>query len=275
VIPNIVYIRKYFFDDAVLRSDAQLAKFETETMLASIDRPNVRLLSNHSPFRGEFRGEFYTLTWYNDYLYRKLVQKIIEPCAFLSSFDYFLFDKTAFPKTDLVSKFGCADRCISNRLEIQKESDNFILYSVKKDNLRTNLLASESYNSYEIVNVTKSITRPIANRDDQYVIEIEMEPDDVKQTPWARWQINWLDGRGAFIDAAFTPFPIDARRKAYVSPCIMPPKAAHSGVVYITSNNETRIRIHRFSVTGKRTSNLVNDEIDVYYARTLLKSVKR
>ncbi len=268
IIPNLIFIffsHSWTFEKYMLIPDSRLTINRNESVLSMINEKNVRVLSNNDVFRGTFKGEFYTLSWLNDFFVRKLNSKEVTPQQFLRSFDYYLVDKMS-PESRYVPAefFSLSNPDIRKMLTVVKESDSHILYRIeKKDEVLVTVL-SESFPKPLRVNVNKSEVREIRNSSKGYKIEIDAEKVDDKNDSEGRFQINWLDKRGGMVSVSLIPFTLDEKRKVYISPWIENvPAAAKNGLVYLTSHTEKDILIHSVRVLA-RPGNVVQKWLDEY-----------
>lgn len=134
-LPNIHYVfvqappHSYAaFTADRLRPHREFTTAENRDILAPVNRPQVRLLAFNDNFRGDFRGWFSSISWYNSAPVIALRQGQLDPGDFLQGFDYYLYDKR-FP--DNMYFPGGHQRFLPN-LELVAETQTHQLFKVRK-----------------------------------------------------------------------------------------------------------------------------------------------
>ncbi len=266
--PNIIYIIKYsYINQSMFIPNNNLALNANESVLTDINDHDVKLLSNNDCFRGSFKGQFYSLLWYNAYFLEKLNKKEITPIDLLCSFDYYLYDKL-FSETLYLppGTFSYTNPDIKNYLILEKESPSHLLFRIDKNKLiKTNIIFEEKYDVPRKVSVNNSMTITLNNNFSGYIIEIAAGKSGDGRF-MSGWQINWSDVDGSFISNSLIPFKYDGMKNSYVSPTILEiPQKAKQGILYPTSNDNKLVLIYSYKLIGiKKIENIVEKELEEY-----------
>lgn len=268
IIPNLwfVFFSGYYwtFQKEMLQANSQLTINANESILSSINKSGIRVLANNDVFRGTFKGEYYTLDWYNIYLFQKLNNKQIVPLDFLTSFDYYLIDKKVPVSRYVPPKmFSLKNPEIAGVLTLIAETESHILYKVNRSSVITEIL-SEVFLQPINVTVNKPEIRIIKNEFTKYQIILEAEKSGEGEF-WGRWQINWSNEHGKFISASLISFKLENQTQLYTSSIIESvPQKATTGLLYLTSHDEQPILIHSVKLLGLDNKSVLDHELQEY-----------
>lgn len=258
LVPNFYYIltpKWLTFRPRMLKANQDLTLVENEPVLSAIDRKGVRVLSNNDLARGAFRGEFYTITWYNAFLLEKVISREISPVQFLKAFDYYLIRKDlpySYPEF-----FSLDIKEVKEVLEPFDEDNFYLLFKIKAEDV----LKSEVFERPLLVTVQKPEMRGFINQYQAYRIIIEAEKINGKESS-GRFQINWADNKGTY---SITSFNLNRGKNIYTSSIIEAPPDAEEGVIYLTSHDKTPILIHSYKLIGiKKKTDFLQNALHVY-----------
>ncbi|MCX7735956.1 MAG: hypothetical protein N2319_04525 [Candidatus Kapabacteria bacterium] len=262
IAPNIKYLfstdKSFMFREEMLIPDSRLCMADNQSVLDYINRKGVYVLSNNDWLRGDFKGYFYTLDWFNQYLLTKMEKGEFSPIELLSCFDYYLVSKN-FP-LNYEQYFSLSNQRIRDTLQLVRESKTHYLYKVKPaSSTDTTFIIGEVFEKPIKVKPTENKAVRIESNFDAFRIMIEAEKIDVEENVEGRFQINWYDKNSNPISFTITPFMLEDVRKIYVSEIIRgrPPEAAY-GFLYLTSHRETPILVHSFKLYGVRDKQIKN-----------------
>lgn len=262
IAPNLKYListdKSFMFRTEMLTPDPRLCIADNQSVLDYINRKGVYVLSNNDYLRGDFKGYFYTLQWFNQYLLTKLERGEFSPIELLSCFDYYLVSKNS--PFNYEQYFSLSNPRIRDTLQLVRESKTHYLYRVKPANLvDTVFIIGEIFEKPIKVKPTDNKAVRIESKFEAFKIVIEAEKVDIEDEVEGRFQINWYDKNSNPITFTITPFTLEAFKKEYVSEIIRgkPPEAAF-GFLYLTSHRETPILVHSFKLYGVRDKNVKN-----------------
>jgi len=262
IAPNVHYIltpKWLGFSPKMLIPNKELTAVENEAILYPINKKGVRLLSNNDPARGCFKGEFYTLTWYNTFLVNKLITNEVSLTEFIEAYDYYLVRKD---QRYLYPDMFSPDKPDMTQAMLLVDEDN--LYKLYKINKKQVPIISEDYKSPVIVTIDKHETRQFDNHYRQYRIIIEAD----KVTPGnadGRFQINWVNN-GKYQCCSIEVFKLKEGRNTYSSEIIKEiPPHADRGVLFLTSHDHNPIQIHSFKLIGiSKKNDYLSNELSIY-----------
>jgi hypothetical protein len=270
IVPNLYFVvdplHYWTFKKTMIIPKDQLTINANESVLEGINKADVKVLSNNDVFRGTFKGHYYTLSWYNDFLISQLTNNKVSPIEFLTSFDYYLVNNTVPEKYP--EYFSLESPEINSLLTLTAQSATHSLYKISKNVSETQIL-SEHFPIALNVTVSTPEVRTIENIYEQYKIEIDAEkPKGTTGDYYGRWQINWLDNNDQFITTSIVPFKLENERKVYVSSMIADvPAKAKTGVVYMTSHDDKPIIIHDIKVFGIRSQSYLDQLLEEYSSK--------
>lgn len=265
VIPNILFIfnssNYWGFKREMLKPHNEFILNPNEILLDSINKKNVRVLSNNDVFRGTFQGQFFTLTWYNNYLVNKIIQMEVTLSDFISAFDYYLVNKQ---RPELYPEyFSLKNNEMKNKLIMFNESSTHILYKINKEKS----IIKEQFLSPVNVTVSNPEVRVFENNFKNYKIKLEIEKQSDEKKQWGRWQINWVDEKGAFISTSLIPFEVKKGREFYTSPIIENvPTNAKIGHLFLNSHDDSQVQILSFELIGE-PEDFIDKEIRSYNSK--------
>ncbi|WP_333804606.1 glycosyltransferase family 39 protein [Sulfurospirillum sp.] len=268
-IERIYTSKNYFgFKKEMLTPDNRLARIDNTSVLSMIPyAEKMRVLSNNDPYRGVFSGEFYSLDWYNTYLVDKVINKSLSPDEFLLNFHYYMIDKR-FP-IKFSELFDPNIDSIKVNLEVFYESDTHILYKVKQ---QLKPILHETLIDPIMVTATQPQVRVFEVKSDEYKINLDVAKADITQPAMARFQINWLDENGKFLGTSLIPFSLAEDRATYNSSLLKDiPLGAKTGVFYLTSHDQTPIKIYGFSLFGNAKNKALQIELDRFFQKSFRK----
>lgn len=271
IAPNLKYLvstdKSFMFRKEMLIPDSRLCMADNQSVLDYINRKSVYVLSNNDYLRGDFKGYFYTLDWFNQYLLTKMEKGEFSPIELLSCFDYYLVSKN-FP-FNYEQYFSLSNQRIRDTLQLVRESKTHYLYKVKPSSQTdTVFIIGEVFEKPIKVKPTDNKAVRIESNFDAFRILIEAEKVNPEDEVEGRFQINWYDKNGNPINFIITPFVLETNRKFYISEIIKgKPKEAEYGFLYLTSHRETPILVHSFKLYGvrdKQIKNLLHYELIEY-----------
>lgn len=271
IAPNFKYLvstdKSFMFREEMLIPNSRLCITDNQSVLDYINRKSVYVLSNNDYLRGDFKGYFYTLDWFNQYLLTKMEKGEFSPIELLSCFDYYLVSKN-FP-FNYEQYFSLSNQRIRDTLQLVRESKTHYLYRVKPaSQTDTVFIIGEVFDKPIKVKPTDNKAVRIESNFDAFRILIEAEKVNPEDEVEGRFQINWYDKNSNPINFTITPFILEDNRKVYVSEIIRgKPKEAEYGFIYLTSHRETPILVHSFKLYGvrdKKIKNLLQYELMEY-----------
>lgn len=218
---------------------------------------NIKVLSNNDLKRGDFIGHYYSFGWYNTYLVEQIQKSNISPVELLSSFDYYLIDKSR--PLRLVEKFDPSNSEISSILTLVAESNSHILYKVNK---QFEIFVEEKFDEPLIVSANNTQTRRLDIKSNKYQIEFDVE--NIQNNSSGRFQINWHDENNKFLGASISTYEVKDDIKVYHSGTIdnIPPKTKY-GIFYINAH-QGEIKIHSFKIFAEEKSDFLNNLLNEY-----------
>lgn len=243
----------------MLTPHTELTRNNNESILMNINKKGIRLLSNNDVYRGTFLGEFYTLTWYNTMFTEKLSNGQITSSEFMDSFDYYLVDKTQ--KLRMPELFSLEEHPeLKGKLVVKEETGTHVLYQVKHDNS----IIAEEYKVPIKVNVETPTIFTFENIYQSYTIDLEIEGQG--ESEMGRWQINWMDQKGDMISTSLVPFNVKDGVHHYINRMDNVPANAVQGLFYITSHNETPVKVlsAKLSSDSRSKFNVVDQALEKY-----------
>lgn len=271
IAPNFKYLfstdKSFMFREEMLIPDSRLCLADNQSVLDFINRKGVYVLSNNDYLRGDFKGYFYTLQWFNQYLLTKMEKGEFSPIELLTCFDYYLVSKN-FP-FNYEQYFSLSNQRIRDTLQLVRESKTHYLYRVKPaSQTDTVFIIGEVFEKPIKVKATDNKAVRIESNFDAFRILIEAEKVNIEDEVEGRFQINWYDKNSNPINYVITPFTLEANRKIYISEIIRgKPKDAAYGFIYLTAHREIPILVHSFKLYGVRDrqiKNLLQYELSEY-----------
>lgn len=250
------------FKPYMLKVKSELTENGNSSVLKYIpNEKDIRILSNNDQQRGDFIGEYYGLGWYNTYLCEQIEKENITPENFLSNFDYYLVSKVTPLKYG--SSFNPDSPLIKEMLTLIHESETHKIYKINKE---FDILVDENFIQPIIVSAIKPETRRFSVSSSKYQIQIKSEKKDNIPT-LGRFQINWLDKDGKFIDTAISTYELKDGINNYSSSLIENiPVNAKFGEFYINSHNN-EIKVYSFKLLYFKESNFLDNILDYYFKR--------
>ncbi len=244
-------------------------------VLAMVNTPDAKILSANDVGRGDFKGLFISLTWYNTFLLTHVGEGDVSPLDFIRSFDYYLIEKP-LPDDDFVicvlpngkvltfSIFSPLNKGITQYLSVFAESSSHILYSVKKPDPVVRILLAQDYISDPAVTMDEPQTYKFAVQDQYYQLDLEIKAEKPDKT--ARCKINWNDGSGRLIDTTILRFKPGLVKTHVQFTCLKPPsKNVKYCTLFLTSRDSTPIKIYSFKLFGISTPpSFLDEQLDDY-----------
>ncbi len=259
------------FKPNMLYPNSELTESPTEPFLESINTQNTYLLSNNEALRGDYKGHFYTLTWYNSMLMGKIAEKKITQEDFLQNFDYYLINKV-LPVMGFDPKLykeeghlilDPKNPQITAMLEVVKEDAAYVLYKIKKKYIS---IAQEEFQNAPSVDVTSPKVIPFEHKPIQttYRISLDVAPSDVKKETHGRFQINWLNKDGAIIGVSIVPFLLGKQRAVYEQEIKDIPANAAFGHLYLTSHSSDKMEVFGYRLQSHGGRSFIENELRAY-----------
>jgi|GEM_PF-1452998 len=244
---------------------------EIELFLESINDPNIYLLSNNEALRGVYKGHFYTLTWYNSMLVRRLDDKELSQSELLQNFDYYLvnkqlplmaFDPTIYKDPGYLI-LPPQDPRVAEMLEMVKENALYVLYKIKKKYIP--IVQEEFQNALSVdVASPRVISFERTSMQSSYRISLDVAPSDVKKETSGRFQINWLNKDGKFISASIVPFLLSKQRAVYEQEITDIPANAAFGHLYLTSHSSDKMEVFGYRLQSHGGRSFIENELRAY-----------
>jgi hypothetical protein len=260
-VPNVLFTfnptNYWGFKPAMLHPNNNFTINPNESILRPINNKNVRVLSNNDVFRGTFLGEFYSLTWYNDYLINKVRNGQITPAQFISAFDYYLLDTQR--SENYSEYFSLTIPEINRILTLVDKTSTHSLYKVNN----FSAILTETFKIPISVTISTPEIRLFHVSGKKYEISIEAEKT-ISGPQFGRWQINWMDETSTFISTTLIPYEIKEGTEFYNSPIIQDvPDNATTGILFLSSHDESSLKIHSFKLIGE-PENIIDRELNEY-----------
>ncbi len=263
---NIVYLvlpsNMWSYKREMLAPNDAFVSNANQSVLYSVNKQDVKVLSNNDVLRGTFKGHFYTLNWYNTYLIQFLERGAVSPAGYLRSFDYYLIDKRA--PLNFQEYFSVDKSEISSLLSPFAESDTHILYKINRAGIGKTIL-SGVFARPLLVNVEKPEARVFRAEYGGYSIQLDVGKPATNASSMGRFQINWLDAGGKYVGCSLIPFEINKARSVYQSPIISDvPANAHDGIFYLNSHDKHNVEIFSFKLLGWNTNDFLQGRLQTY-----------
>ena len=271
VAPNIIYIYKGYSIEAKILPNDNITQTDNTSVLDEVPS-NKKVFSLNDPFKGDFDGFFNSYMWHNTYTLAKLESGELDWKNYIKSFDYILYQKD----TPLIDENSYLTELIKNSdeesslIEKYSESNTHILYKVKKETQTLEIITEENFSYPKISQTSIPITTTINNEWEYYIITQEIE--NKNRTPITmRFQINWYDKDGKFLDTNINTFIVNNEKGVFISEPINKNEKAKYGVVYFTTHNDEEVLLYGYKVEGyKKQDNYIENESKKYYFRELL-----
>ena len=259
------------FKSIMLYPNKQLTLSSTELFLESVNDSNIYLLSNNEALRGTYKGHFYTLTWYNSMLVRRLDDKEISQSELIQNFDYYLvnkqlplmaFDPTIYKDPGYLI-LAPQDPQVALMLEVVKEDAFYILYKIEKKHVT---ITQEEFQNAISVDVASPKVISFNHKPIQlsYRISLDVAPSDTKKETHGRFQINWFNKNGEIIGVSIIPFLLGKQRAIYEQDITNIPANAASGHLYLTSHSTDKIEVFGYCLQGHGGRSFLEQELREY-----------
>lgn len=265
IMPNIIFLAQNYNFSAKMQVDSRLSRNDNASILKGI--PNgKKVFSVNDCFKGEYDGFYNSFTWHNSlYNTENLLNGTVLYQDYLKSFDYVLYDKrAAFPNQEI-------QEILLDENWVRKidETITHCLYEVTLDKMIT--ISEEKYNEP----ITSSVIAPYVYTFDA-TEELYYVTQDIENTSEVdvemRFQINWIDSVGEFIDTSLYTYNIPGGvRTEKVSIGIEKPSDAVIGQLYITPHSDRLINIWGYNLKAKDNHDYITVETKHFYDREYLK----
>jgi hypothetical protein len=181
------------------------------------------------------------------------------PSKLLSQFDYYLIDKRR-PLSMYTRKMDPDNEEIKPYIEIFSENESHVLYKIKKE---FTPVLSEHFEKAHIVNVSEPEIKVFKKESSEYKIVLEI--GNSIENSMGRFQINWSDENGNFLGTSLIPFELHLGRDTYTSPILQDiPKKATNGILYLTSHDNKKIMLYRYTLLQKNSRNFLDNALEKY-----------
>lgn len=246
IIPNLIYLRMYMIPPQLLTMNEAAINTLNDEILNPINKKNVRVLSVHDEFIGDFTGSYYGMHWYNYFLLKYAETHQVSELEFLQNFDYLLEMKQ--PKRDsypYAIMLNSSNITLRPYINLVSEDENYRLFKILSND---EILLSKNFETPILVNAQKPENISFKKEHSEY--QITIETSSAKEGLSGRWQINWYDKNGNMVDCSLTPFPISGPKfEKYISSWFtIKSDNINQGVLFLTSHSEDPILIKSYEV---------------------------
>jgi hypothetical protein len=126
------------------------------------------------------------------------------------------------------------------------------------------LLKEEVFLEPIIVKINTPKIRTIKKKSKSYKIILDIEKIS-QEDSMGRYQINWSDKSGSFLDTSLIPFKIKDGRNIYTSSIIHDiPKNTYYGTLYLTSHNKIPIKIYGYKIFNVPDNKFLMEKLNKY-----------
>jgi len=301
--PNIFYIYQNFSWRHMLAPNCEITECKNRKVLKSVPE-GARVLSINDSQKGDYQGFYFELTWRNIYILNKIIEREYLLSDFVKGFDYVLYSKdTAFDlRTEAILRlFGeiCDDKSLLEKVE---ETADHILYQVKNRGEKCIILEKgyeeggqrlangESLDFYieekwpgiqvEIEYQIEEDLYPYKNIPSNLKEETSLEEkyqlseqlENLQKHTCELWMgVRWNDQSGQMLQYDNVENYCYSTQNSTVLGPIAGVEDAQSANISIKNVDDTEIVIKNIKILGNDTSSIIDEEIECYFSRQLLK----
>lgn len=259
--PNLMYLNKYAFIPMQSVKDERLVKNDYCDGFDMIPQgKNVLAITGSNQYKGQYRGYFASTSWHCPTA-RFVSEGKYSWEDYLSSFDYFIVDKTA----GAIGIAGEAMEKLPGFLGRKcYENDSCEIYEVVP---RTNSMLDVKFDNPQETSVVEPLIDILQNTQTEYYITHDVI-NETDHPVTMRFQINWMSAEGEFVDCYIALYDAQPGEEVYYSEKIPANREADFGIVYIVTSDEQKVKISGYSVMG--INNVLERETMAFEERTLL-----
>lgn len=268
VFYNMNYIVKNYNIKSKLKFNPEISTYSNKEIMNEVPE-NKKVLSLNDPFKGEYKGFFNAYMWHNFYNVKKIEDRILNMNDYISCFDYVIYEKDLKTQSILVDELINSVGSERSLLITYKENETHILYKVRES--EPEIIQDEKFEEPQVSQTSHPLTYKMERTYDKYRITQKVKNLSDKDIEM-RFQINWHDQNDEFIGTSISTYTVKVGEVINKSKIINNCKDAEYGIVYITTNNDEKVLVDRYTIEGyEPKGNYIDDEINMYNKREVLK----